>query len=610
MKQSDLRDIAIVAHVDHGKTTLVDAMLWQSGIFRDNESVQERMMDTMDLEREKGITIMANNTAIRYEGKKINIVDTPGHADFGGEVERTLRMVDGIMLLVDAAEGPLPQTRFVVQKALNLGLPAIVVLNKIDRDDARPEEALDEIYDLFIDLGAEMDQIDFPVLYTVATEGQCKQDLAEEEWSNLRPLLDTILDTIPAPTGDPDGTLQTLVTSVQRDEYLGPIAVGRVEQGTLKDKQRVTLCHRDGSTESAKISELFTYQDLQRVQTDEAGPGEIVAIAGVEGIGLGESICAAEDPEPLEPLDIDEPTMSMEFRINDGPFSGQEGEYVTSRQLRDRLFDEARNNLAIRVKETDTANALNVYGRGELQMAILIEQMRREGYEFCVGMPQVITKEIDGETHEPFEIAEIDIPEEHMGVVMERLGERKGQMQHMQKNDSGRVRLKFDVPSRGLIGYRAKFLADTKGTGLLTHRFEEFRPWAGEIPHRTTGALVADRKGETTAYALLNLQDRGEFFVEPGDTVYEGMIVGENNKPQDLDLNVAREKKLTNMRAAAGDELEHVPQPREMSLEECLEFLREDELVEITPESYRLRKRHLDPQARVKAKQQKAGSHS
>jgi GTP-binding protein len=519
-------------------------------------------------------------------------------------------MVDGIMLLVDAAEGPLPQTRFVVQKALNLGLPAIVVLNKIDRDDARPEEALDEIYDLFIDLGADMEQIDFPVLYTVATEGQCKQDLAEEEWSNLRPLLDTIIDEIPAPTGDPDGTLQTLITSVQRDDYLGPIAVGRVEQGTLKNRQTVSMCHRDGTTEQAKISELFTYQDLQRVETDEAGPGEIVAIAGVEGIGLGESLSHPEEPEPLEPIDIDEPTMSMEFRVNDGPFSGQEGEFVTSRQLRDRLFDEARNNLAIRVEETDTANALNVYGRGELQMAILIEQMRREGYEFCVGMPQVITKEVDGETHEPFEIAEIDIPEEHMGVVMERLGERKGQMQHMQKNDSGRVRLKFDVPSRGLIGYRAKFLADTKGTGLLTHRFEEFRPWAGEIPHRTTGALVADRKGETTGYALLNLQDRGEFFVEPGDTVYKGMIVGENNKPQDLDLNVAREKKLTNMRAAAGDELEHVPQPREMSLEECLEFLREDELVEITPESYRLRKRHRDPEARVKAQKQKAGSHS
>ncbi|WP_251981052.1 translational GTPase TypA, partial [Salinibacter ruber] len=536
MKQTDLRDIAIVAHVDHGKTTLVDSMLWQSGIFRDNEEVQERVMDTMDLEREKGITIMANNTAVRYEGTKINIVDTPGHADFGGEVERTLRMVDGIMLLVDAAEGPLPQTRFVVQKALELDLPPIVVLNKIDRKDARPEESLDEIYDLFIDLGADMEQLEFPVLYTVATEGRCKTDLDNEEWSTLRPLFETMIDEIPPPTGDPDGTLQVLVTSVQRDDYLGPVAIGRVEQGVLQDRQDVTLCHRDGSTEQAEVTALFEYEGLQREETDAAGPGQIVAIAGVEGIGLGESISHPEHPEPMTPLDVDPPTMSMEFRINDGPFSGQEGEFVTSRQLRDRLFDEARNNLAIRVEETDSANVMRVYGRGELQMAILIEQMRREGYEFCVGMPQVITKEIDGETREPYETAEIDIPEEYMGVVMERLGERKGQMEHMVHQDSGRVRLTFRVPSRGLIGYRSKFLTDTKGTGLLTHRFEEFGAWAGEIPHRTSGALVADREGETTPYGLMELQDRGDFFVAPGDAVYKGMIVGENNKPQDLDL--------------------------------------------------------------------------
>ncbi len=600
MQQTDLRDIAIVAHVDHGKTTLVDAMLWQSGIFRDNEEVQERVMDNMDLEREKGITIMAKNTAIRYEDKKINIVDTPGHADFGGEVERTLRMVDGIMLLVDAAEGPLPQTRFVVQKALELGLPPIVVLNKIDRKDARPEESLDAIYDLFIDLGADIEQVEFPVLYTVATEGQCTTDL-DEEWTNLRPLFETIIDEIPPPSGDPTDTLQVLVTSVQRDEYLGPVAVGRVEQGTLRDRQKVTLCHRDGSTEQAEVKELFTYQGLQRVEADEAGPGEIVAIAGVEGIGLGESISDAEAPEPLEPVDVDEPTMSMEFRVNDGPFSGQEGEYVTSRQLRDRLFDEARNNLAIRVEETGSADALRVYGRGELQMAILIEQMRREGYEFCVGMPRVITKEIDGETHEPYERAEIDIPEEYVGAVMERLGKRKGEMQRMQHQESGRVRLVFEVPSRGLIGYRAKFLTDTKGTGLLTHRFDEFGPWAGEIPHRTSGALVADRKGETTSYALMDLQDRGEFFVAPGDPVYKGMIVGENSRPQDLDLNVTKEKHLTNMRAAAGNELEHVPPPRDMSLEDAIEFIREDELIEITPEAYRLRKRHRDPKTRKRA---------
>ena len=600
MQQNNLRDIAIVAHVDHGKTTLVDAMLWQSGTFRDNEEVRERVMDSMDLEREKGITIMAKNTAIRYEDYKINVVDTPGHADFGGEVERTLRLVDGIMLLVDAAEGPLPQTRFVVQKALELGLPAIVVINKIDRSDARPDETLDEIYDLFIDLGADEEQIDFPVLYTVAPDGACTPDL-DEELTDLRPLFETIVDTVPAPKGDPDDTLQVLITSVQRDNYLGPVAVGRVEQGRLRNRQKVSLCHRDGSTETADVTALFTYEGLQRVEAEKAGPGDIVAIAGVEGIGLGESLSHPEEPEPLEPISIDEPTMSMEFRVNDGPFSGQEGDFVTSRQLRERLYDEARNNLAIRVEDTDSANKLLVYGRGELQMAILIEQMRREGYEFCVGMPRVIKKQVNGSTHEPYEIAEIDVPEEFMGVVMERLGKRKGQMQTMQHQESGRVRLVFEVPSRGLIGYRSKFLTDTKGTGLLTHRFERFDEWAGEIPHRTTGALVADRKGQVTGYALLNLQDRGEFFVAPGERVYEGMIVGEHNRPQNLDLNVTKEKKLTNMRAAAGEELERLAPPRDMSLEEAIEFIRDDELIEITPEAFRLRKRQRDPKARKRA---------
>jgi len=600
MKQLNLRDIAIVAHVDHGKTTLVDAMLWQSGTFRDNEEVQERVMDSMDLEREKGITIMAKNTALRYGEHKINVVDTPGHADFGGEVERTLRLVDGIMLLVDAAEGPLPQTRFVLQKALDLKLPAIVVLNKIDRSDARPDETLDAIYDLFIDLGATEDQIDFPVLYTVATEGQCATT-PDGELTDLRPLFDTILDTVPAPSGDPDATLQVLVTSVQRDNYLGPVAVGRVEHGTIRNRQTVSLCHRDGTTEQADVTALFTYEGLQRTEVEEAGPGHIVAIAGVEGIGLGESLSDAEHPDPLEPVHVDEPTMSMEFRVNDGPFSGQEGDYVTSRQLRDRLYDEARNNLAIRVEGTDTPERLLVYGRGELQMAILIEQMRREGYEMCVGMPQVITKQVDGTKHEPYERTEIDVPEEYVGVVMERLGERKGQVQTMQHHESGRVRIVFEVPSRGLIGYRSKFLTDTKGTGLLTHRFERFDEWAGEIPHRTTGALVADRKGKVTGYALLNLQDRGEFFVAPGDRVYEGMIVGENNRPQNLDVNMTKEKKLTNMRAAAGEELERLPPPRDMSLEEAIEFIRNDELIEITPEAFRLRKRHRDPKERKRA---------
>ena len=597
---TSLRDIAIVAHVDHGKTTLVDAMLWQSGTFRDNEDVQERVMDSMDLERERGITIMAKNTAVQYGDTKINIVDTPGHADFGGEVERTLRMVDGIMLLVDAAEGPLPQTRFVLQKALELDLPSIVVLNKIDRDDARPEEALDEIYDLYIDLGADGDQIEFPVMYTIATEGQCTTEPGGE-LTDLKPLFETILDTVPPPSGDPEATMQMLVTSVQRDNYLGPVAVGRVEQGTLKNRQRVSMCHRDGSIATTEITALFEYEGLQRVETEEAGPGDIIAVAGVEGIGLGESLSDAEHPEPLEPVDVDEPTLSMEFRANNGPFSGREGEFVTSRQLRERLIDESRNNLAIRVERDDAANCMLVYGRGELQMSILIEQMRREGYEFTVGMPRVITKTIDGTRHEPYEIAEIDIPETHMGVVVERLGTRKGVMQNVTHHQSGRVRLTFEVPSRGLIGYRSQFLTDTKGTGLLTHRFEEFKPWAGDIPHRTTGALVADRQGKATGYALLNLQDRGTFFVGPGDAVYEGMIVGENNRPQDLDVNITKEKKLTNMRAAAGEELERLPPPRDLSLEESIEFLRADEFIEVTPKAIRLRKRHLDPHKRKKA---------
>ncbi|NBC16048.1 MAG: translational GTPase TypA [Bacteroidetes bacterium] len=604
MQQDNLRNIAIVAHVDHGKTTLVDAMLWQSGIFRDNQDVAERVMDSMDLEREKGITIMAKNTAIRYQQEdggdaKINIVDTPGHADFGGEVERTLRMVDGIMLLVDAAEGPLPQTRFVLSKALALGLPSIVVINKIDRGDARPAEVLNEIYDLYIDLGATEHQIEFPVLYTIAPTGQCATD-PDGELSDLRPLFETILDTIPAPQGDPDASLQVLVNNVQPDPYRGPLAIGRIVNGTLENRQRVTICHRDDSTEIAEVTALFEYEGLNRVETDAVGPGDIVAIAGMQGIGLGESLAAAEDPQPLEPLHVDEPTMSMEFRINDGPLSGREGQYVTSRNLRDRLMKEAENNLAIRVEETASADRYRVFGRGELQMAILIEQMRREGYEFCVGMPQVITKDVDGATHEPYETTIIDIPEEFMGVVMEKLGRRKGTMRNMINNGSGRIRLEFLVPSRGLIGYRTEFLTDTKGTGILTHLFDGFRPWAGGIAHRSTGTLVADRPGQATSYAILNLQERGQLFVGPQDVVYEGMIVGENSRDADLDVNITKEKKLTNMRAASADVYERLTPPRRMSLEEAIEFIREDELIEITPESYRLRKRYLNPHERKK----------
>ncbi len=589
----NLRNIAIVAHVDHGKTTLVDAMLWQSGTFSEHEAVQDRVMDSMDLEREKGITIMAKNTAIRYGDVKINIVDTPGHADFGGEVERTLGMVDGIMLLVDAAEGPLPQTRFVLSKALELELPAIVVINKIDRKDARPEEVLNEIYDLFIDLDAAEHQIEFPVVYSIAREGKCARSLGTE-LTDLRPLFDTIVDHIPAPSGEADRSFQMLVTTVQPDDYRGPLAIGRIVAGSIRAREKVALCHRDGSQTQGEVTELFVYEGLERVSAEEAGPGEIVAVAGLTGIGLGESLADGEDPHPLAPLHIDEPTMSMEFSINDSPFSGKEGPYVTSRHLRERLMKEARNNLAMRVETTDSPDRFQVFGRGELQLAILIEQMRREGYEFSVGMPRVITKNVNGGTHEPFELAMIDTPEEYMGVIMQKLGTRKGVMGKMVNHGSGRVRLEFDVPSRGLIGYRTEFLTDTKGTGILTHMFNEFRSWAGEIKHRGTGALVADRQGPVTGYAVINLQERGELFVAPTDEVYRGMLVGENSRDADLDVNITKEKKLTNMRASVSDTYEKIVPPLRMSLEQSIEFIREDELIEVTPNSLRLRKRHLD----------------
>lgn len=595
-----LRNIAIVAHVDHGKTTLVDSMLWQSGIFRDNQDVAERVMDSMDLEREKGITIMAKNTAVQYGDMKINIVDTPGHADFGGEVERTLRMVDGIMLLVDAAEGPLPQTRFVLSKALELNLPAIVVVNKIDREDARPEEVLNEVYDLFIDLDASDDQIEFPVIFAVARDGQCTTEVGGE-LTDLQPLFDAIINTIPAPQGDPDATLQVLVTNVVPDNYLGPLAIGRVVNGTLKNRQHVKLCHRGETFTSAQVTALFTYSGLQRVEADQVGPGDIMAVGGMAGIGLGESISDAEEPQPLAPLHVDEPTMSMEFRINDSPFAGKEGKYVTSRNLKDRLAKEAETNLAMRIEETSSPDSHLVYGRGELQMAILIEQMRREGYEFSVGMPNVITKEISGKRHEPYELALIDVAEEYMGAVVQKLGTRKGVMTKMINHGSGRVRLEFEIPSRGLIGYRNEFLTDTKGTGILTHLFDKYRPWAGEIAHRATGALVADRNGKVTGYSVINLQERGELFVSPSDAVYSGMLVGENSRDVDLEVNITKEKKLTNMRAASADAFQKLIPPRRMSLEESIEFIRDDEMIEITPSSLRLRKRLLDPHERKRA---------
>jgi len=602
MQQDHLRNIAIVAHVDHGKTTLVDSLLWQSGTFRANQEVNERVMDSMDLEREKGITIMAKNTAVRYatdDGRavKINIVDTPGHADFGGEVERTLRMVDGVMLLVDAAEGPLPQTRFVLSKALALHLPAIVVINKIDRQDARPEEVLNEVYDLFIDLGADEHQIEFPVVYAVARDGKCTTELGGE-LSDLRPLFEAIVKTIPAPVGDRDAGLQVLITDVKPDAYLGPIAIGRVANGTIREKQRVLLCGRDGSRKAVQVTGLFVNEGLERVPTAEAGAGDIVHVAGMSGIGLGESIADADNPQPLPALAIDEPTLSMEFRINDSPFVGRDGKFVTSRNLRDRLTKEGESNLALRIEMTDAAESFLVYGRGELQLAILIEQMRRENYEFAVGMPQVITKEVNGNTHEPYEKTLIDVPEEFMGVVIEKLGMRKGQMTKMQNNGSGRVRLEFDIPARGLIGYRTEFLTDTKGTGILTHLFDGYRIWAGQIVHRASGAVVSDRNGKTTGYAIANLQERGQLFVGPGEEVYNGMIVGENARDEDMEANITKEKKLTNHRAASADNFEKIDPPHRFSLEEAIEFIREDELIEVTPVTIRLRKRALDPNER------------
>jgi len=597
MRQDNLRNIAIVAHIDHGKTTLVDAMLWQAGTFRANQEVRVRVMDSMDLEREKGITIMAKNTAVRYGDVKINIVDTPGHADFGGEVERTMRLVDGIMLLVDAAEGPLPQTRFVLSKALALDLPALVVINKVDRRDARARDVLNEIYDLFIDLDATEAQTEFPVIYAVAKEGRCAAEPGALG-TDLKPLFDAIVEAIPPPAGEAGKPLQVLATHVKPDTYLGPLAIGRVLQGTIRNRQVVTLCHRDGRQARATVTALFVFEGLQRVEVESAGPGEIVAIAGAEGIGLGESIADGEDPHPLEPLRVDEPTLSMEFRVNDSPLSGIHGRFVTSRKLRERLLREMAGNPAIRVEETDAADRFQVFGRGQLQMAILIEQMRREGFELAVGMPRVLLKTVNGKTHEPFEWVIIDVAEDYTGVVVRHLGIRKGILMKMAGHGAGRVRLEFEVPTRGLMGYRTIFLNDTKGTGTLAHLFAAYRPWAGEIAHRATGALVADRPGKVTGYAALNLQERGVLFVGPADQVYGGMIVGENRRDVDLTVNITKDRRLTNVRSSTADAFARIQAPRRMTLEEAIEFIREDELIEITPQTLHLRKRLLDPNQR------------
>jgi GTP-binding protein len=591
--RDDVRNLAIIAHVDHGKTTLVDAMLWQSGTFGAHEHVAERVMDSIDLEREKGITIMAKNTSIHFLGTRINIIDTPGHADFGGEVERTLKMVDGVLLLVDASEGPLPQTRFVLRKALEAGLPPIVVINKIDRPDARAGEVLNEVFDLFIDLDASEEQLEFPVLYCNARAGRCglTADGLEE---TLKPLFEEIVRSVPAPRFDPEMPLQLLFTNLAYDDYVGRLAIGRIFNGRVRKAQEVAVCRLDGTNAQAKVSLLYGYEGLKRVEIAEAGPGDIVAIAGLEQVSIGETLSEWENPQALPHIQIDEPTIAMVLSINDSPFSGRDGKHVTSRKLKERLEKEALTNVSIRLEPTETPDAFKVSGRGELQLAILIEMMRREGYEMSVGKPEVITRRIDdGPLHEPMEQLVIDCPEDYIGVVTQQMGVRKGRMTKMINHGSGRVRIEFRVPSRGLIGFRSEFLTDTRGTGIMNHLFDGWDVWQGDIAHRTNGALVSDRAGRTTAYAIEGLQPRGELFIAPGEEVYEGMVVGENARPNDLDVNITKEKKLTNMRASGSDDAVRLVPPRIMNLEQALEFIRDDEMVEVTPHSFRLRKRIL-----------------
>ena len=587
-----IRNIAIIAHVDHGKTTLVDAMLRQSGLFRENEQVVERMMDSNDLERERGITILAKTTGVTYGDVKINIVDTPGHSDFGGEVERALKIVDGVMLLVDASEGPLPQTRYVLMKALEAKLQPIVVINKIDRPDARVQEVLNEVYDLFIDLDAHEDQLDFPVIYTNGKLGIAKMNL-EDESDNLKPLFDTIIKHIPGPAGDPEAVLQLLVANLDYSDYLGRIAIGRVFNGTLRIGDHVGVVKLDGSLHKTKITKMYSFEGLKRVDEALGRPGDILAIAGVEGITIGETVTSAETPRALPHIQIDEPTIAMRFTVNTSPFAGMEGKFVTSRNLRERLEKELLTNVSIKVVEDGGPDAHKVMGRGELQLAILIEMMRREDFELMVGKPEILTKEINGKKHEPQEMLVIDCPEQFVGVVIEKLGTRKGKMSKMVNNGSGRVRLEFLVPSRGLIGLRSEMLTDTKGTAIMNSLFHGYIEWQGDIETRPTGSLVSDRAGRATGFAMFNLQERGELFIMPGTEVYEGMIVGENSRTSDLDINIVKEKKLTNMRASSADEAIRLVPPRLLNLEQAIEFIRDDEMVEVTPKSIRLRKKLL-----------------
>jgi GTP-binding protein len=599
--RSELRNIAIVAHVDHGKTTLVDGLLRQSGAFRANQDVADRVMDSMDLEREKGITILAKNTAVQYGETKINIIDTPGHADFGGEVERGLTMVDGVLLLVDASEGPLPQTRFVLRKALEARLPVILVINKVDRSDARIGEVIDETYELFLDLDAEESQIEFPIVYTNAKDGWASMTEGEVG-ENLLPLLDLIVEHIPAPSYDTDHPLQALVTNLDASPYLGRIALCRVRHGVLRRGQQVAWCRTDGSIERVKVTELFVTDALERVEAQEAGPGEIIAIAGLADVTIGETLADPADPRPLPVIHVDDPSLSVTIGINTSPLAGQEkGTKVTARLIKSRLDAELVGNVSLRVLPTARPDTWEVQGRGELQLAILVELMRREGFELTVGKPQVVTHEVDGRLHEPMEHMTIDIPDEHVGVVTQLLASRKGRLGEMVNHGTGWVRMEYRVPARGLIGFRTEFLTETRGTGILHHVFDGYEPWQGVLRLRPTGSLIADRPGRVTAFALTGLQDRGTLFVAPGTDVYNGMIVGEHTRAEDLEVNIVREKHLTNMRSSTADELERLTPPKVPTLDEALEFVREDECVEVTPGHIRLRKVELDPHARVKA---------
>jgi GTP-binding protein len=597
--RQDLRNVAIVAHVDHGKTTLVDAMLWQSGAFRQNQDVAERVMDSMDLEREKGITILAKNTAVRHGGVKLNIVDTPGHADFGGEVERGLTMVDGILLLVDASEGPLPQTRFVLRKALEARLPVILVINKVDRPDARIAEVVDEVYELFLDLDADESQIEFPIVYTNAKAGQASLD-ADTPGTDLEPLFQLLIDHIPPPSFDYGHPLQAHVTNLDASPYVGRLAICRVRQGVIRKGAAIAWCRADGAIQPASVSELYVTEELDRVAADEAGPGEIIAVAGLPDVTIGETLADPDDPRPLPVITVDEPSISVVIGINTSPLAGRDGSKLTARQVRGRLDQELVGNVSIRILDTDRPDAWEVQGRGELQLAVLVELMRREGFELTAGQPRVVTREIDGRIHEPIERLAIDIPEDYVGVVTQLLALRKARLEQMVNHGTGWVRMDYLVPARGLIGFRTEFLTETRGTGLLHHVFDRWEPWVGEMRTRPTGSLVADRRGTTAQFALMNLQERGTLFVSPGEEVYEGMIVGENSRSDDLDVNAVKEKHLTNIRSSTADVLVRLVPARTLSLDQALEFLREDECVEVTPHAVRLRKVELDKNDRVK----------